>query len=202
MSDRLNIENELNELASRLPVRAPRTPYSVPMGYFEGLVGQVLDRIHREQAQEELQSISPLLSQLTKQTPYATPTGYFEKEAVLSTKKPGRIVSIASSRWVRYAAAAVITGAIFLLMPGQNDPTPPATVNTVITEYQKDIQQLDETQQARLSEFVEAGMTGQETAQTNNARSLQSNLLADVSEQEISEFFEQSEYITSTSTNE
>lgn len=201
MSEHLNIENELIELDSHLPVQAPRTPYSVPSGYFEGLAGQVLSRIRSKEVQDELQSISPLLEQLSKQTPYATPAGYFEEPTILPAQKPARIITIASRRWVRYAAAAVITGFFLWLMPGKESTTA-STTNPVIAEYQKDIQQLDENQKTRLGEFVEAGLTGQETAQTNNTRSLQTNLLADVTEQELTDFFEQSEYLTSTSVNE
>ena len=44
-------------------------PYSVPLGYFEGLAEQVLTRIRQEEAKEELGTLSPLLQQLSKKQP-------------------------------------------------------------------------------------------------------------------------------------
>ena len=73
----------------------------------------------------------------------------------------------------------------------------------VIIEVKQDIQQLNEKEESLLQEFVSAGMTGQETAQIDiQERAADKTLLADVSEQELNEFLEQSEFITSTETNE
>ncbi len=204
MSERANIEKELQELGSRLPVQAPPMPYSVPTGYFEGLAGLVLDRIRREDAQAELESLSPLLSSLSKQSPYSIPAGYFEKQAIKPIQQPTPLVSIGTRRWLRFAvaAAAVFTGVVVWLT---FDPAPQVetdSVEVVINEYQKDLQSLDEQRKAQLDEFIAAGLTGQETTKAADTRLLQNNLLADVSEQEITEFFEQSEYLTSSSDNE
>jgi hypothetical protein len=173
----------------------------VPSGYFEELPAQLLDKIRREEVRTELESISPLLNSVSRQVPYSTPNGYFEAHTSTPVQKPGRIVSIASRRWLRYVAAAAVVGAFFWLKPGQVVQNPTTAANNVIQEYQKDIQSLDEQQKSQLSEFMAAGMTGQETTQASNIPSLQPNLLADVSEQEINEFFEQSEYITASSVN-
>lgn len=204
MPNRQNIENELNELDSRLPVQAPPMPYAVPAGYFEGLAGQVLDRIRREEASSELASIAPMLSTLPKQTPYTTPIGYFEQPISTPMTTAAPVVSIASRRWVRYAmgAAAMITGIFIWLQTGRVVPTGPATADAVIATYQQEIQGLDDRKKEQLSEFVAAGMTGQEAVQVDHTRSVQSSLLTDVSEQELTEFFEQSEYVTSSTSNE
>lgn len=200
MSERTNIEKELQELGSRLPAQAPPMPYAVPTGYFEGLAEQVLRRIRQEDARAELEALSPLLSQLSKQTPYSVTAGYFEKQS--GGQQPAPIVSIATRRWIRYAVAvaAVFTGVLVWLNSDRTPQIETGSAQVLINEYQKDIQSLDEKRKAQLDEFIAAGLTGQETAQVDDTP--QNNLLSDVSEQEITEFFEQSEYLTSSSDNE
>ena len=75
------ILQELNELKSSLADLAFQNIYTVPNGYFEGLIGQVLNRIKAIEtidAVEELRYMSPLLSNIPKQIPYNIPQGYFE----------------------------------------------------------------------------------------------------------------------------
>ncbi len=81
MTQNNNILQELKELESSLAGLAAQNIYSVPDGYFEGLVGQVLNRIKAMEAAnaaEELGYLSPMLSNMSKQLPYAVPAGYFE----------------------------------------------------------------------------------------------------------------------------
>jgi hypothetical protein len=68
----------------------------------------------------------------------------------------------------------------------------------VVIQYKEDLQKLDEGQKDLLQEFVEAGMTGEETAQLEKSPALQASLLADISEEELTDFLEQSEPITSS----
>ncbi len=81
MTQNSNILQELNELESSLAGLAAQNIYSVPDGYFEGLAGQVLNRIKAMEAAnaaEELGYLSPMLSNMSKQLPYTVPAGYFE----------------------------------------------------------------------------------------------------------------------------
>ena len=81
MTNKENILQELNELKSTLATVAPQNVYTVPVGYFDGLAAQVLNRIKAMEAKnatEELGYLSPSLSNISKQMPYAVPTGYFE----------------------------------------------------------------------------------------------------------------------------
>lgn len=81
MTQRDNILKELNELNSQLAAQNPVNIYSVPAGYFDGLVAEVMKRIkalEADNAADELAHLSPLLSSLTKQNPYTVPAGYFE----------------------------------------------------------------------------------------------------------------------------
>lgn len=81
MTQRDNILQELRELQSKLADHTPENIYSVPTGYFDGLVEEVLRRIRAleaENAVDELACLSPLLSKLSKKMPYTVPAGYFE----------------------------------------------------------------------------------------------------------------------------
>jgi antitoxin (DNA-binding transcriptional repressor) of toxin-antitoxin stability system len=81
MTRKETIVQELRELKSTLATVTPQNVYTVPVGYFEGLATQVLNRIKAIGAKnvtEELSYLSPLLSNISKQVPYSAPVGYFE----------------------------------------------------------------------------------------------------------------------------
>ncbi len=81
MTQKDNILQELSELKSSLANITPENIYTVPVGYFDGLAAQVLNRIKAMEtvnAAEELGYLSPMLSNISKQMPYAVPAGYFE----------------------------------------------------------------------------------------------------------------------------
>ncbi len=198
MSDRLSIQNELKELNSPLSGQVPRMPYAVPTGYFETLAGQVLGRIRQEEVDDELASLAPGLLKTSRQTPYALPTDYF-KSVQIPVTPSAPVVPLFRRTWFRYtsAVAAVLLGVlIWLNQDSSSDSGSGATA--VVTQYKADIQKLDEGQKALLQDFVEAGMTGEETAQLEKSPALQASLLADISEEELTDFLEQSEPITSS----
>ncbi|HYM94366.1 MAG TPA: hypothetical protein VET23_09530 [Chitinophagaceae bacterium] len=115
-----NAQDELVYLSPLLSSLSIKNPYSVPEGYFESLeerLSTVHENKNYQSPQEELAAISPLLSRLNKQGPYNLPQGYFETlEEMLGSrldKKPERkVVSIVNRSWFRYAAAAVLVGAV------------------------------------------------------------------------------------------
>lgn len=81
MTPNNNILQELKELQSSLAGLAIQNTYSVPDGYFEGLAGQVLNRIKAMEANnaaDELNLLSPSLGNISKQLPYSVPVGYFD----------------------------------------------------------------------------------------------------------------------------
>ncbi len=130
------ILTELLEIAPYLGrTGALKTPYVVPMGYFEDFADILMYRIRFEadlfgelnsvSTSEEIAEISPLLAGLKNKNPYQVPVGYFEGlnvrdqitenvpsklTALVHTNKPKKI-SI-PMRIVRYAAAACIVGMI------------------------------------------------------------------------------------------
>jgi len=88
MTQRDNILQELSELKSSLAGSLPQNVYTVPAGYFDGLIGQVLGRIRAMESSnpvEELGHLSPVLSKLSKQMPYTVPLNYFEGLDVLQS---------------------------------------------------------------------------------------------------------------------
>ena len=84
MTQKENILQELNELKSSLAAITPQNIYTVPVGYFDGLAAQVLNRIKAMEARnavEELGYLSPSLSNISKHNLYTVPAGYFEELA-------------------------------------------------------------------------------------------------------------------------
>ena len=81
MTQKENILQELIELKSTLANVTPQNVYTVPVGYFDGLVTIVLNRIKTLEAKnvsEELSYLSSTFSNVSKQIPYTVPAGYFE----------------------------------------------------------------------------------------------------------------------------
>jgi hypothetical protein len=198
MTERTTIANELKALNSSLSGQAPRMPYTLPEGYFDGLTEQVLGRVRREAVEQELAVLAPGLVGKSRQIPYASPTGYFDQVQIPATES-APVLPLFRRSWVRYASAvaAVLIGLLVWLNRDTNTGQNPDAAAVVI-QYQEDINKMDEAQKQRLQDFVEAGMTGEETAQLENRPALQASLLTDVSEQELTEFLEQSEPLTSS----
>jgi hypothetical protein len=81
MTNKENILQELNELKSTLANVTKQTVYTVPAGYFDGLIAQVLNRIKALDAinaNEEISYLSPSLDNISRDMPYTVPGGYFE----------------------------------------------------------------------------------------------------------------------------
>ncbi|MBC7875479.1 MAG: hypothetical protein H7Y01_15870 [Ferruginibacter sp.] len=81
MTQKDNILKELSELNSTLATITPQNVYTIPVGYFDGLAAQVLNRIKAMEAAtagEELNYLSPLLGSFSREMPYTVPSGYFE----------------------------------------------------------------------------------------------------------------------------
>jgi hypothetical protein len=75
------ILQELKELNSTLAGADVQNPYTVPAGYFDGLVAQVMRKIKTLEAANaaaEISHFSSLLSGVSKQMPNSVPSGYFE----------------------------------------------------------------------------------------------------------------------------
>lgn len=93
---------------------------SVPQGYFDDLASSILDKIKNQQtsAVDEIKELSPALHSIQHKNVFEVPVNYFVDlpEAVISktqAKQTGKLVTM-SSRIVKYAVAAMLTGAIAL----------------------------------------------------------------------------------------
>lgn len=181
-------------------------PYSVPAGYFENLAENMLQKIREgndhQTAQEEIATLSPLLSGLKKQMPYTVPAGYFEtlsEKIIADENRPAaKVISFNSRIWIRYAAAAVVTGIIVLagfLFFGNNGTDEPGS--KIMAKISRDVKKMNAEEQDDLIDFIDAGMNGKETAQeknTNKSAEIQ-DLLKGVSDEELLDFQQQSEDI-------
>jgi hypothetical protein len=168
-------------------------PYSVPAGYFEQLPENILasvQQVNEQSVSEELQQLSPLLSSIDKRTPYVVPDGYFDK----IINKPAKVVSLSSRKWFRYAAAAIITGVIFLgglMVINSQDKA-----GRVLVKLERDVKKMNESEKDKLIEFIDAGFNGKETVQLNGGKSNEvKELLQGISEEEIMAFNQQTEDI-------
>lgn len=97
-------------------------PFKVPPQYFENLSAIILDKIKASQkdiAMEELEEGSPLLRSVQHINIFDLPQGYFDTVSVdvLNAVKasPAKVVGMPKLRlFTKYAAAAIITGAMAL----------------------------------------------------------------------------------------
>ncbi|MEP6928170.1 MAG: hypothetical protein ABI834_11060 [Ginsengibacter sp.] len=97
-----------------------RNLQQVPEGYFDTLSDSILAKVkaaYLESAGEELRKLSPMLYGLKDENVFSVPDGYFESfaEDVVERLKPqpAKIITMKKANsWWKYAAAAVLTGAI------------------------------------------------------------------------------------------
>lgn len=120
-----NIQSADEELGSLSPLLygLKANVFSVPEGYFESFADNLVQKLRTEivdnqSASDELKELSPILMDLRSENVFTVPEGYFESFAENIVEKvkpqPAKVVSMKrrSLSWVRYAAAAVVTGAI------------------------------------------------------------------------------------------
>ncbi|MES1197878.1 MAG: hypothetical protein ABUL41_01215 [Chitinophagaceae bacterium] len=192
-----NVSEELSYLSPMLNKVPRQMPYSIPSGYFEGLENKfmqsVRERSDYQTAQEEIESLSPLLSGLSKQMPYSVPKDYFEnlKEIIPTETK---VVSIASRKWFRYAAAAVVIGIITLtgfLFITQKSNDPVRSFSKFEKKLDKEIQKTSDKELTEfVQQFTDAGLTGEEKAQSIPKDEVK-EMLKDVSDTELNEFIKE-----------
>ena len=140
MHNDLTIQNELKELNSLLAGISNTNVYTVPNGYFEAMVQDILYAIRPQSSSTENAAIpegyfdglpavimnkikladesSDLLFPAKNINPYTVPNGYFESLAgniVNQLPQPAKVVVMRKrSSFFNYAAAAVITGMLGL----------------------------------------------------------------------------------------
>ena len=127
--------------------------------------------------------------------PYTVPTGYFENITIpVREEKPAaRVVSFKRKTWLQYAAAAVLTGLIVLLVGytfgGHKDKG-----MRVMAKITRDVKKMNEVQKDNLLDFIDAGMSGNETAQVaTDTKNKIKNMIQDVPDEELKDFQAQTE---------
>jgi hypothetical protein len=196
-----NAAEEISHLSTTLSGLSRQMPYAVPSNYFEGLTEKTLMLVKSDDqtAKEELESISPLLGGLKKDVPFSVPQGYFEnlvQKIVAEENKPAaKVISLTNRKWFRYAAAAMMIGIVAIT--GFLISNAPKGAEKVMVEVKKDVKKMDEAQKDNLIDFLDAGMTGEETAQVNNPAKREEikTLLQGISEEELKDFQQQTEDI-------
>jgi hypothetical protein len=136
--------------------------------------------------QEELEEISPFLGGLKKQMPYAVPANYFDDLKVKDTgsiQKPSKIVSIGSRKWLRYAAAAVITafiatGALLFLNRDRVSIESPEWVEKSIKKVSTD----------ELDKFIEFTDDETQVLASNAPSNEVKELVGNISDEEMQDF--------------
>ena len=106
-----SVDQELESLSPVLAGLSKKMPFSLPEGYFnkisEDLSGIVAD-----------EPLPQVLAEAGKSMPYQVPSGYFENISVEVLKKlqppktTAKVVSFSSTKWMRYAVAAMVAGII------------------------------------------------------------------------------------------
>ncbi len=150
-------QEEINHLSPLLATAARQMPYSIPGNYFTELDSKAATQSYTS-AKEELENISPLLGGLKKEMPYSVPAGYFESIQTPQQEK-AKVVSLTSRKWLRYAAAAVVTGVIattfFVVNSNSNPEQKLARIENTATKA------IEKTSEDELNDFVQYSTTEQ-----------------------------------------
>lgn len=180
------------------------TPYQVPVDYFDGFAENIMKTVSEhpdyQNSREELESISPLLNNLSKRPVFSVPGGYFENFSVpgKQEKIEARIISMTGRKWLRYAAAAVVTGVIALAgLMVYNNNHKDAAGNTM-AKFEKEVKKIDDVKQTEsLIDLMNDGLNQEDLA--SNTKPVKTDdiqrLLKDVSTDELKDFDDQSKDI-------
>ncbi|HEX8334906.1 MAG TPA: hypothetical protein VF622_19935 [Segetibacter sp.] len=108
----------VKEHSDKSTLGASDMPFKVPDLYFDGLSIEILKKVKQQhstqnEVERELAEIAPLLNTISKHSTYKVPVEYFENLEVRKDGSKAKVVSMGkSNRFVRYAAAAAITGLV------------------------------------------------------------------------------------------
>lgn len=182
-------EQDMNAEAQR------SMPQDVPAGYFDNLASGILSRIKsgEQSARDEISQLSPLLAAASRQMPNDVPVGYFEFFADSvnhqRSKKETKVVSIFQRKaWVRYAAAAVVTGVIAIgaLMMNRNSHGDTESLSAAQVELEQKLSNVNDVAVEKLLATEESGAEEINTGDADAvllAASLSSDKLEDVLKQ-------------------
>lgn len=201
---------ELSYLSPVLSGLSKEMLFSLPSGYFEGLEKNILNTVTESHdymtAKEEIESLSPLLGGLKKEMPvrqdghpggpFTVPDGYFETltPAIRDENTGAKVISLTHRKWFRYAAAAVVTGLFILggFFAYKNNSKEQG--GKALAKFTKDVKKMNESQKEIVLDFIDAGLSTEETAKnTDKVKKEIQELLQDIPEDELTDFNKQSE---------
>jgi len=126
-------KEEIETLSPTLSGLQYKKVFEVPTGYFDQLTIDIKNSIQDNSSTDELTELSPELQKLQRVNVFEVPSGYFENlsNSILKKAKASsaRIINFqARNSFLKYAAAAIITGVIAMgalryLQPSQSANT-------------------------------------------------------------------------------
>ena len=199
----LNPQEEIEAISPLLSQLRNKQPFNVPVGYFNDLPENITDGAKAiDVVNEELENLSPLMNGLKQKKAYQVPEAYFDglPEAILEKAKAqqgAKVISIGFTRkLMRYAAAAVvvgimITGALFFFNTRINGSIDP------LAEVENKVTNTNLVTDKALQEYVEyqtsVDMTPTVISNGDDMdESDMKEMLADVTDEEIQAYVEQS----------
>ena len=201
----LNPIEEIEAISPLLSQLKNKIPFSVPDGYFTELPENITDGAKAIQiVNEELENLSPLMSGLKYKMAYQAPEGYFDglAEEILNkakSQKAAKVVRMSFPRKVmRYATAAIVAGIMissgwfYMNTPFTGTSSDPSTdLETKVTDAKlvtdKDLQEYVENQTSLVDESGTVPANADEIDATD-----MKEMLADISDEEIQAYVEQS----------
>lgn len=106
----------LDRVRTNLPGKS--NVYTLPDNYFDQLPAHVLQAIRHAEVSDELQEVAPFLSTIPKKDPYHVhELPALDVQTIIQGQQndSGKIVAMAAPKkhlWMRYAAAAIMTGVL------------------------------------------------------------------------------------------
>lgn len=196
---------ELQEQGSFLAKTILDTPFQIPQGYFVGLEEKLMTVVRTsadyQTASEELNSIAPLLKTLKKENVFEVPDQYFETITFNQNKPTAKVISIASKKWFRFAAAASVFGLIVLTglqFFNKNYSNPSTAPHSWIEQKMKKVSTEEINSFINLAGETETNFLKDNTKSTDKTMEM---LMRDVSNNEIQQFFDEANFIEETILN-
>ena len=197
MKDPNHIQLELSTISHTLAELPKSAPIVVPAGYFTDFSSRILDRIHSENIDN--QELSPLLLSLRKENPFVAPDNYIANFKAPIPAEQAKVVTMFNlKRVLKYAAAAAIVGIITTFAVLQNKTEDAGgmakTENESIISADAFALYLSESEIVEDAESQQAEMEESGSLLVNLDSKAISEILTEISENEISTYMDQIKY--------
>jgi hypothetical protein len=208
----LTAQEELSMLSPLLSKLDKKMPFQAPAGYFSDLSDNVVSGVQAiDFVNEELENLSPLMTGLKNKQVYEAPAGYFEAlpgqvmDRVKKMNEPAKVISIGFGRkLMRYAVAAALIGIVAIGAWWFVGGKPGSGSIDEIGLASKEVDKLStEELQSYLDEVPVAVPADLLAANTKPEieESDMSDMLQDVSDEEIQKYLDQNLLSKNTGTN-